>query len=432
MSPIIEKLESNVRSYCRSFPATFKSAEGALITDAQGRSYIDLFAGAGALNYGHNDPDLKNSLVDYILNDGIAHALDLTTVAKENFLQAFSDLILAPRNLSYRVMFPGPTGTNAVEAALKIARKITGRTEVIAFTNAFHGMTLGSLALTGNQGKRKGAGVPLSSVTRMPFDGYLGENIDTLDYLERALQDTSSGVELPAAIIVETVQAEGGIHVASNKWLKRLSTIAKRSGTLLIVDDIQAGCGRTGTFFSFENSGIVPDIVCLSKSLSGFGLPFALTLVHPDLDALSPGQHNGTFRGNNLAFVTATAALHKYWADEKLELEVREKSLLTGQKLEAIAREFNGQRRGRGLIQGVAFSDPRLATEASKEAFARAVIVETSGAKDEVLKVLPPLTIEKSLLIEALDRVHLAVRSAHKNLQLVRTQHRPSAAPLLS
>src|SRR5690606_7043549 len=275
-------------------------------------------------------------------------------------------------------------------------------------------------------------GVPLSSVTRMPFDGYLGENVDTLDYLEKALQDTSSGVELPAAIIVETVQAEGGIHVASNKWLKRLSTIAKRSGTLLIVDDIQAGCGRTGTFFSFENSGFVPDIVCLSKSLSGFGLPFALTLVHPDLDALTPGQHNGTCRGNNLAFVTATAALHKYWADEKLQLEVREKSLLAGRKLEAIAREFNGQRRGRGLIQGVAFSDPRLATEASKEAFSRAVIVETSGAKDEVLKVLPPLTIEKSLLIQALDRVHLAVRSAHKNLQLVTTQHRPSAAPLLS
>lgn len=433
MSQIIDELESNVRSYCRSFPVTFKQAQGSIVTDKNDRSYIDFFAGAGALNYGHNEPELKESLVKYIMSDGISHALDLTTEAKENFLSTFRELILQPRNLDYRIMFPGPTGTNSVESALKIARKVTGRTDVIAFTNAFHGMTLGSLALTGNSGKRAGAGVPLSGVTRMPFEGYMGSKVDTLDYLEAVLADTSSGVTPPAAIIVETVQAEGGVNVASRKWLRRLSMIAKRHGSLLIIDDIQAGCGRTGTFFSFEEAGIVPDIICLSKSLSGYGLPFALTLMHPDLDALSPGEHNGTFRGNNLAFVTGEKALRKFWSDHALELQIKEKAKMVVTKLEAIAKEFGGQHRGRGLIQGVAFTDPRLAKEASKEAFARAVIIETSGSQDEVLKVLPALNIEKSLLAEGLERVHVAVAAAAKNLGIgARRSQRPSVAPLLS
>jgi diaminobutyrate-2-oxoglutarate transaminase len=433
MSQIIENLESNVRSYCRSFPVTFSRAEGSIVSDSRDRSYIDLFAGAGALNYGHNDEDLKDALVSYISRGGIAHSLDLTTEAKEDFLATFQELILEPRSLSYRMLFPGPTGTNSVEAAMKIARKVTGRSDIIAFTNAFHGMTLGSLSLTGNRAKRAGAGIALSGVTRMPFDGYLGANVDTLEYLEAALDDTSSGVELPAAIIVETVQAEGGVNVARTSWLRRLHSIAKRHGALLIVDDIQAGCGRTGKFFSFEDAGIVPDLVCLSKSLSGFGLPFALTLVHPDLDVLSPGEHNGTFRGNNLAFVTGARALRKYWSTNTLELQVREKSRLIAKKLERIAQEFGGHRRGKGLIQGVAFEDPRLAVEASKESFARAVIIETSGAKDEVLKVLPALTIDESLLVEALGRVHLAIAAAAKSLGLPRWQrNHASAAPLLS
>lgn len=433
MSRIIEEVESNVRSYCRAFPVTFCQAQGSIVTDNNTRPYIDFFAGAGALNYGHNEPDLKKSLVEYILRDGISHALDLTTEAKEQFLTTFRDLILRPRHLDYRVMFPGPTGTNSVESALKIARKVTGRTEVIAFTNAFHGMTLGSLALTGNSGKRSGAGLPLSGVTRMPFDGYMGPKVDTLDYLEAVLSDTSSGVEAPAAIIVETVQAEGGIHVASRAWLRRLSNVAKKHGSLLIVDDIQAGCGRTGPFFSFEDADIVPDIVCLSKSLSGYGLPFALTLMHPEVDALSPGEHNGTFRGNNLAFVTGERALQKYWRDGAFELQTRERAKIVAEKLESIAQQFNGTKRGLGLIQGVAFSDPRLAKEASKEAFARSVIIETSGAQDEVLKVLPALNIDKSLLLEGLERLRLAVASAAEKLGIdAKRPTAPTVSALLS
>ncbi len=227
-------------------------------------------------------------------------------------------MILKPREMDYKVMFPGPTGTNAVEAALKLARKVTGRTNVIAFTNGFHGMTLGSLALTGNAGKRTGAGVSLTDTTHMPFCGYFGMDTDTIEVLEGYLRDGSSGIEQPAAFVVETVQAEGGVNVASREWLGRLSALAKELGALLIVDDIQVGCGRTGPFFSFEPAGISPDIICLSKSLSGYGLPLAVTLMKPEIDQFEPGEHNGTFRGHNPAFVTAAAALETYWTSNEL------------------------------------------------------------------------------------------------------------------
>ncbi len=428
MSKIIDDMESNVRSYCRSFPVTFDTAQGSLITDNRGNKYIDLFAGAGALNYGHNEPQLRQAIVEYLMRDGISHALDLTTHAKEQFLQTFKNNILAPRKLDYKVMFPGPTGTNAVESALKIARKATGRTEVIAFTNAFHGMTLGSLALTGNDSKRTGAGVSLGNVSRMPFCNYMGERMDTLDYLDAALVDTSSGIAEPAAIIVETVQAEGGINEASSQWLLRLQAICRRHGALLIVDDIQTGCGRTGKFFSFEDAGLRPDIVCLSKSLSGYGLPFALTLMHPHLDVLDPGEHNGTFRGNNLAFVSAERALDLFWSDDKLQMDTQRKSKLLASRLDDFASKFEGVRRGRGFLQGVAFSDPRLATAASKEAFKRKVVIETSGASDEVLKVLAPLTIDDALLTEALDRVGESIIAARAHLD-ARTSGPSSTRP---
>ncbi|HUH01511.1 MAG TPA: diaminobutyrate--2-oxoglutarate transaminase, partial [Kofleriaceae bacterium] len=278
---IIERLESNVRSYCRSFPVVFDRAEGSHLFDESGRDYLDFFAGAGALNYGHDNPLLRDALLEYIGRGGVAHSLDMTTAAKVRFLELFERLILRPRDLRYKVMFPGPTGTTAVEAALKLARKVTGRASVVAFTNAFHGMTLGSLAVTGNGAKRGGAGVTLDRTNRMPFAGYFGTDTDTLGQVAAMLGDGSSGVDAPAAFIVETVQAEGGVNVASEEWLVGLARLAREHDALLIVDDIQVGCGRTGPFFSFEDAGIRPDIVCLSTSLSGFGLPRAVTLMRP-------------------------------------------------------------------------------------------------------------------------------------------------------
>lgn len=297
--------ESEVRSYCRSWPTVFGQARGSWLTDTNGDRYLDFFAGAGALNYGHNNPVLKSALLEYIESDGITHGLDMATVAKGRLIEEFTSKILAPRDLDYKIQFPGPTGTNAVESALKLARKVTGRESIVSFTNAFHGMTLGSLSVTGNSMKRAGAGIPLVHATPMPFDNYLGGAVEDFSWFERVLDDSGSGLNLPAAVIVETVQGEGGVNVARAEWLRALSELCRRRDILLIVDDVQMGCGRTGEFFSFEEAGIKPDIVTLSKSISGYGLPLALVLIRRDLDVWSPGEHNGTFRGNNPAFVTA-------------------------------------------------------------------------------------------------------------------------------
>ncbi len=410
---IINKLESEVRGYVRNFPCVFTHASGARLTDEDGREYIDFFAGAGVMNYGHNHPDLKRALLDYLAEDRIVHSLDMATEAKARFLEKFDQVILKPRGLDYRVQFPGPTGTNAVEAALKLARKVTGRERVISFTNAFHGMTLGSLSVTGNSFKRAGAGVPLTNVSMLPFDSYLDDGKDqSLALLEAMLADEGSGMDKPAAAIIETVQAEGGVNVARMEWIKELAAILKRHDVLLIVDDIQVGCGRTGPFFSFEPSGIKPDIVCLSKSLSGFGLPLAVTLMRPDLDVWSPGEHNGTFRGHNPAFVTATAALD-FWADNHLEKDTERKAATIEKRLGALVAKIAlpAQLRGRGLIQGIEFENAEIAAECSAAAFKRGLIIETAGVDDQVLKLLPPLMIPDADLDAGLSIIEETVEA---------------------
>jgi diaminobutyrate-2-oxoglutarate transaminase len=391
---IFEDRESAVRSYCRTWPTVFDRATGSWLYDEDGRGYLDFFTGASALNYGHNNPVLRRALLDYLAGDRVIHSLDMYTVAKSEFLTAFDELILKPRELDYRVQFPGPAGTNAVEAALKLARKVTGRTEVIAFTGAFHGMTLGALAVTHNSFHRDGAGVPLTHAISVPFGCRLNGSEPGSPGIERLVQDSNAGLDHVAAVIVETVQGEGGINVAPLEWLAELAELCQRQGILLIVDDIQMGCGRTGPFFSFEAAGIKPDIVCLSKSISGYGLPLALTLIRPDLDIWKPGEHNGTFRGINPAFVTGTAALHAYWRDNALQ----DSTLAKGQRVEAaltaLARSMPGtpmQPRGRGLAWGVAFEHGDLARKVSSAAFERGLLVETAGPEDEVVKLLPPL-----------------------------------------
>ncbi|MEZ5939463.1 MAG: diaminobutyrate--2-oxoglutarate transaminase [Hyphomonadaceae bacterium] len=408
---VFERRESSVRSYCRSFPTTFARASGATMTDGAGRRYIDFLAGCSTLNYGHNHPELKRALMDYIAADGVTHGLDMHTDAKARFLSVFEKLILAPRGLDHRVMFTGPTGANAVEAAIKIARKVTGRTNVIAFTNGFHGMTLGALSLTGNAGKRDGAGLPLTGVTHEPYDAYFGDDIDTADQLERRLSDPSSGVDEPAAIILETVQGEGGLNAASVEWLRKIAAIARRHGALLIVDDIQAGCGRTSGFFSFERAGIKPDIITLAKSLSGMGLPFAVTLIRPEFDRWKPGEHNGTFRGNNHAFVTAARSLELFWSDDKLEKDVARKSKLLRERLEGIvdATEIALRVKGLGMMIGVELESGEAAGAVCAECFKNGLIIETSGAEDEVVKILCPLTIEDAQLEKGLSILEAAV-----------------------
>jgi diaminobutyrate-2-oxoglutarate transaminase len=402
---VFTALESEVRSYCRAWPVTFDTARGSWMTDVEGNDYLDFFAGAGALNYGHNHPVLKEALIDYLRRDGVVHGLDMHTAAKAEFLEVFDERILKPRNLDYKVQFPGPTGTNSVESALKLARKVTGKEAMINFTNAFHGMTLGALSVTGNSMKRGGAGVPLVHATPMPYDNYFDGKVPDFLWFERALADAGSSLNEPAAVIVETVQGEGGLNPARAQWLRGLAELCRRHEILLIVDDVQMGCGRTGPFFSFEIAGITPDIVCISKSISGYGLPMALTLIRPELDVWGPGEHNGTFRGHNPAFVTATAAIREFWSDDRLERS----TVAKGERVEEALRELAGtlpgeaEVKGRGLARGLGFAQAELADKVAAAAFERGLLLETAGPDGEVAKLMPALTITDEELERGLE-----------------------------
>ncbi|MFZ3439644.1 diaminobutyrate--2-oxoglutarate transaminase [Vibrio harveyi] len=401
---IFKKQESNVRSYSNSFPVVFRSAKGCWLETEQGERYLDFLAGAGSLNYGHNNPVLKQALLEYIEMDGITHGLDMHSEAKAAFLEALNQYILQPRALDYKVQFTGPTGTNAVEAAIKLAKKVTSRSSIVAFTNGFHGCTAGALAATGNQHHRQGAGSSLNNVTRIPFEGYAG--IDGLKLFETMLTDNSAGMDKPAAVLLETVQGEGGLNVASNEWLQRLSKLCKAHDILLIVDDIQAGCGRTGTFFSFEPSAIKPDIVTLSKSIGGYGLPMAIVLLKPELDKWKPGEHNGTFRGNNHAFITATKALETYWSTSNFEAHIKSCS----NKVESVIQrcvqrypELFVQRKGRGMMIGIECKSGDIAGNIAKSCFDNGMVIETAGPNDEVVKFFCPLTISEAELTQGLN-----------------------------
>lgn len=399
---IFDQYESNVRSYCRSFPEVFNRAKGSSIYSDSGKEYIDFLAGAGALNYGHNNNQIKQAVMSYLDSDTIIHGLDLHTSAKHRFLAKFSETILTPKNLDYRIQFCGPTGTNAVEAALKLVRKITKRTGIFSFMGAFHGMTSGSLAVTGNTTIREGIWGTSNNVTFMPYPYGFMSSFDTIAYMDAVLNDVNSGIEKPAAIIFETVQAEGGIIVAPIEWMQKLRELCDRHDILLICDDIQVGCGRTGDFFSFERANIIPDLVVLSKSISGYGFPMSLLLIKPELDEWKPGEHTGTFRGNQLAFVGAAAAL-EYRENNNLREEVKLKeaflrTFLT-EEIAAISNRISV--RGIGMIWGIDLADfggANLAKEIAALCFDSGLIVERVGRNDTVIKFLPPLNIEMSTL----------------------------------
>jgi diaminobutyrate-2-oxoglutarate transaminase len=407
---IFEDMESEVRGYVRAFPAVFDVAKGSFLYDEHGNRYIDFFAGAGTLNYGHNNPLISEALIEYLQRDGIVHALDKATVAKKNFLQKIHDVILAPRNLNYKIQFTGPTGTNAVETALKLARMVKRRSNVIAFTNGYHGLTMGALAVTGNDFYRDESYGARNNADSVPFDGYFGPDVNTIDYLRKFLQDGSSGIDLPAAIIVETVQGEGGINVASIQWLQELEALCHEFDILLIIDDIQVGNGRTGTFFSFERAGIKPDMVCMSKSIGG-GLPMAILLMRPELDQWQPGEHTGTFRGNNLAFVAATQAL-SYWENEDFAEGVKYKGRIMEEGLTRIVEKYpqlEMELRGIGMVWGLDIPRPGFAGDVSKEAFENKLVIELAGADDNVVKFLPALTIDEETLREGLAIIDQAI-----------------------
>lgn len=410
MVDVFEEKESQVRSYCRKYPVVFDHALNAEMFSNKGERYIDFLSVAGSMNYGHNNPEIKKAIIDYLSQNRIINALDMYTIAKAEFLETFNKQILEPRNMNYRIMCCGPTGANGVEAALKLARKNKKRTGIIAFGGAFHGMSLGALAITTDRISREGGGIPLENVNFIPYDGT--RNFDSLAYLRWALEDDHSGIDKPAAIILETIQAEGGINIATAEWLRGIRRICTEHDILMIVDDIQVGNGRTGTFFSFENAGIVPDMVILSKSISGFGIPMALLLIKPEYDIFRPAEHNGTFRGNQLGFVGATAGID-YYVKHLLDEEVKRKGKIIEDYLFREIKVIDNEIiiRGKGMIWGLDFStiDPKYALDLVHQSFNRGVICEVAGRKDSVLKIMPPLTIEDEVLIEGLDIIKKAI-----------------------
>ncbi|MFD7834778.1 diaminobutyrate--2-oxoglutarate transaminase [Streptomyces sp. NPDC059761] len=388
---IFDAVESAVRSYCRTWPVVFDQAEGSWITDESGNRYLDFFAGAGGVNYGHNNPLFKDELLDYIAANRVVHSLDMSTAAKRTLLEALTLYLLKPRGLDYRVQFTAPSGAATVESALELARKITGRHLVLGFENSFHGMSLGAMMVSDNAISRSAHGASMARQVPLVH----GE----LDGLAEVF-----AARRPAAVIVETVQGEGGVNVGAAEWLRGLSALCREHDVLLIVDDVQVGCGRTGPFFSFESAdGVVPDMVCLSKSIGGYGLPLALTLIRADLDVWSPGEHSGTFRGNNLAFVTAAKALETYWADDALEKGTLAKGALVRERLAELAAGTPWGVRGAGLINGLVFPTGEQARAVCTAAFERGLLVETAGRHGQVVKLMPPLTTTVDELEQGLD-----------------------------
>lgn len=405
-----ERYESNVRGYCRNWPTIFDTVRNAKQWDIDGKEYIDFFAGAGVLNFGHNNPRLRQAMVDYMQRDGVAHSLDMSSLSKQVFIERFQEVVLKPRGLDYKMQFTGPTGANVVEAALKLARKVTGRRSVVAFSNGFHGMTLGALACTGNQKFRQAAGVDLPNTVRVPFDGYLGDGVDTLQAIRRTLADTSSGVEAPAAFILETTQAEGGVHVGHKEWLQNVQALAHENGALFIIDDIQIANGRTGHYFSFEDLGLDPDLVCLAKGIGGYGTPLGVLLIKPEHDQWSPGEHTGTFRGQNLSFVAGTEAL-TYFENDQFLKGVRDMGDHAHHRLTQMANNAgNVEVRGRGMIYGLDMGTGERSANVVQQCFENGLLISGCGTGGRVVKFIPPLTIEQDVLDAGLDILERALQ----------------------
>ncbi|MDY6831626.1 MAG: aminotransferase class III-fold pyridoxal phosphate-dependent enzyme, partial [Thermodesulfobacteriota bacterium] len=302
------------------------------------------------------------------------------------------------------------------------ARMVKARSNIVCFTNGYHGLTMGALAITGNTHYRDEAYISRSNVSFLPYDGYMGPEINTMDLFRKMLTDNSSGLDIPAAVILETIQAEGGVNIARSEWLKELADICYQFDILLIIDDIQVGNGRSGDFFSFEAAGIKPDIVCLSKAIGG-GLPLAFILMRPDLDQWKPGEHTGTFRGNNLAFVASTQAL-SYWDTNDLSEAVHYKGAVMERELTAIAEkypELDASVRGRGMIYGLEIPERGLASQVSEHCFENGLVIELAGGDDQVVKFLPALTIDEETLLKGIGIVDRSIneilKEKHENLK---------------
>lgn len=438
-SPLLarqSRQESNARSYPRRIPLALKRASGIHVEDVEGRRFIDCLAGAGTLALGHNHPVVIAAIRQVLADELPLLTLDLTTPVKDQFVQDLFGLLPEALAAEARIQFCGPTGTDAVEAALKLVRSATGRSTVLSFQGGYHGMSQGALSLMGSLGpKRALAGLLNNGVQFLPFPydyrcpfglgGAEGVKVN-LHYLENLLNDPEAGVALPAAVIVEAVQGEGGVIPADLDWLRGVRRITEKAGVALIVDEIQSGFGRTGKMFAFEHAGIIPDVVVMSKAIGG-SLPLAVMVYRDWLDTWQPGAHAGTFRGNQMAMATGSAVM-RYLKEQRLPEHAAAMGERLREHLLILQRDYPqlGDVRGRGLMLGVELVDPagapdaqghppqhaRLAPLVQRECLKRGLILELGGRHGSVVRFLPPLIISAAQIDQVADIFGKAVAAA--------------------
>lgn len=433
-----EQHESAVRSYPRRLPIAIKQAYGALVEDTRGQLFLDCLAGAGTLALGYNHPEINQALKDE-LDSGLPYqTLDIATEAKTNFIKSVKHFL--PQQLADNcvIQFCGPSGADAVEAAIKLAKQTTGRNTMFAFRGAYHGMTNGTMGMMGNLGTKARRTGLMSDVHFMPFPYSLrcpfGLGGDegakaSIRYIERLLNDDEAGIMKPAAIIVEPVQGEGGVIPAPAFWLRELRRICDDHDILLIFDEIQCGVGKTGYNFAFEEAGIVPDVLCLSKAIGG-GMPMSLLVINKQHDTWKPGEHTGTFRGNQLAMVSGAKALEIIERDNLVEhANIAGQYLRHG--LEGIQKRVDciAEVRGKGLMLGVEIrkpggelnkfgepeSDGQLTLRIQRAALERGLMVEKGGRDGSVIRFLPPLIISFEQIDFALRVIEEAILVAGGN-----------------
>ncbi|MCI0735658.1 MAG: diaminobutyrate--2-oxoglutarate transaminase [Beijerinckiaceae bacterium] len=426
-------IESNARTYPRRLPIALKSGRGALVVDVEGREFIDCLGGAGALVLGHNHPVVREAIRDALDKDVPFQTLDLATPLKERFIDELFETLPADFAAEAKIHFCGPTGADAIEAAVKLVRTATGRLGLMCFRGSYHGMTAAALSLTGDVSAKAGniglmpdvQFLPFPSHYRCPFGvgGEAGWQLGA-DYIETLLDDPNSGIPAPAAMILEVVQGEGGINPAPGEWLRKIRDITMRHDIPLIVDEVQTGLGRTGTLFAFQRAGITPDVVVLSKAIGG-GLPVAVILYHRGLDKWKPGAHAGTFRGNQLGFAAGAAAI-RHVRVNRLDKHAQEMGHRLMHSLGEIAAKSSslGDVRGRGLMIGVEIVDPdgerrgshpppgcqEMARRIQFNCLRRGLIVERAGGSGNVIRFLPPLIVSADQIDEIAARFEEAVR----------------------
>jgi len=399
--------ESNARTYPRHLPIAIAEASGSFVTDVDGNVFIDFLAGAGVLSLGHNHPDLVRAVTDQL--GLLTHGLDFPTPIKDAFVEAQLSMLSPGMRDRMKVHFCGPTGANAVDAAVKLCKTATGRGDLVSFQGGFHGSSHAAMALTGLLEQKQPVpngmpGVhffPYSYCSRCPMD-LSPDSCDTncVGYLERSLRDSNAGVPLPGAVILELVQGEGGVVPARADFVRRLRALTRELDIPLIVDEVQTGCGRTGTWFAFEQYDIEPDVIVASKALSGIGTPVAMILYDERLDVWAPGAHTGTFRGNQLAFAAGTAAVHVIRRDDVLGNVGRRGEQVADRLTELAVNPWVREVRGVGLMWGVELADPlsgrtagALARRVQARALRAGLIIEVGGRDDCVLRMLPPLNV---------------------------------------